>query len=102
VIPSSILADDPVKSRLAAFFASVRTAMGDRKFTASELLKMAEDQTNPNLELQDIIYEVAPKCNSIALGVYLKANENKIIRGLTLHGEENKHKKIREYVMKEV
>jgi hypothetical protein len=91
-----------VKSKLAAFFAAVHNAMGDRSFTASELLKIADDQANPNPELQDIVYEAVPKGSSIALGVYLKSNESKIIGGLTLLGEDNKHKKIREYKMKGV
>ena len=97
-----IVADDPVKSKLAAFFAAVYNAMGDRSFTASELLKMANDQANANPELEDIVCEAVPKGSSIALGVYLKSNESKIIGGLTLLGEDNKHKKIREYKMKRV
>ena len=97
-----IVADDPVKSKLAAFFAAVHNAMRDRWFSASELLKMADDQVNPHPELEDIVYEAVPKGNSIALGVYLKANESKIIGGLTLRGEDNKHKKIREYKMNRV
>ena len=96
-----ILADDPIKSRLSAFFATVYHATAGQWFTASELLKQAEDGNEPDAELEGIIYEVVPKASSISLGVFLKANESKIIGGLTLVGQENKHKKIREYKMKE-
>jgi hypothetical protein len=96
-----ILADDPIKLKLSAFFAAVHHAMGNQWFTASDLLKKADSVNEPDNELQDIIFEAIPKASSISLGVFLKANENKIIGGLTLHGQENKHKKIREYKIKE-
>jgi DNA primase RepB-like protein/primase-like protein len=95
-----ILADDPVKSQLSAFFAAVYQATGGQWFTAGELFKKT-DGIEPDDELKDIILEVVPKASSISLGVFLKTNENKIFGGLTLIAQVNKHKKIREYKIKE-
>jgi hypothetical protein len=95
-----ILADDPVKSKLSAFFAAVYQATGGQWFNAGELFKKFENN-EPDDELKDIILEVVPKASRISLGVFLKANENKIIGGLTLIARVNKHKKIREYKIKE-
>jgi len=85
-----ILADDPVKSKMSAFFAAVYEATVGEWFTAGELLKKTEG-TDPDDELEDIIMEVVPKPSSISLGVFLKANENKIFDGLTLIAQVNKH-----------
>jgi hypothetical protein len=95
-----ILADDPVKSKLSAFLAAVYQATGGQWFTAGELFKKFEGY-EPDDELKDIILEVVPKASRISLGVFLKANENKIIGGLTLIARVNKHAKIREYKIKE-
>jgi hypothetical protein len=95
-----ILADDPVKSKLSAFFAAVYQATGGQWFNAGELFKKFEGH-EPDDELKDIILEVVPKASRISLGLFLKANENKIIGGLTLIARVNKHKKIREYKIKE-
>jgi len=95
-----ILADDPIKSKLSAFFATVYQATGGQWFNAGELFNKFEGN-DPDDELKDIILEVVPKTSRISLGVFLKANENKIIGGLTLIARVNKHKKIREYKIKE-
>jgi hypothetical protein len=88
-----IAADDPVKAQLAEFFKTVHDAMGDRSFTASELLKEGMDTSGT--ELTDTIYAVVPnKVNHLTLGHFLKANERKIVGGLSLQRTQDKHSKI--------
>lgn len=96
-----IVGDDPIKAKMSAFFAAVYQATAGQWFAAGDLFKKAEDSLEPDEELKEIIYEVVPRASSISLGVFLKANENKIFSGLTLKAQANKHKKIREYKIKE-
>jgi hypothetical protein len=85
-----IAADDPVKAQLAAFFTSAHNAMGDRWFNAGDLLKESFEAVD---DLSDIIYAVVPKANRLSLGHFLKANENKIVGGLTLRSRFDSHQK---------
>ncbi len=64
--------------------------MEDRWFEAGDLLKESVEAVD---DLSDIIYAVVPKANSLSLGRFLKANENKIIGGLTLRSRFDGHKK---------
>jgi hypothetical protein len=91
-----IAADDPIKAQLAAFFTAVHDATKGEWFTAGELIKKAED-VNGDETLLDILSAVVPKTNAIAVGLSLKANESKIIRGLTLQIRSNDHKKTNEF-----
>ena len=52
----------------------------------------SEDET-----LRDILFAVVPKTNPIAMGIFLKANESKIIRGLTLQSRSDDHRKTNEF-----
>ncbi|MGY3428543.1 hypothetical protein ACVWZW_009047 [Bradyrhizobium sp. F1.13.4] len=97
-----VVADDPVKAQLAAFFAAVYDAMEDRWFTAAELLKEADNIEAADNYLRDILYAAVQKPNAISLGIYLKSQDSKIIGGLTLQVQDNKHKKYAEYRITEV
>jgi len=87
-----IAADDPVKAQLGAFFKVVHDVMGDRTFTASELLK--EGMEAPGDDLTDTIYAVVPNANHLTLGHFLKANERKIVGGLSLQRTHDNHRKL--------
>ena len=92
-----IAADDPVKAQLAAFFTTAHNVMEDRWFTAGDLLKKRFDEVDDHDDISDIIYAVLPSANVLSMGRYLKANENKIIGGLTLRCRFDKHKKTNEF-----
>lgn len=89
-----IAADDPVKAQLSAFFTAAHKVMGDRWFTAGDLMKESVEADD---DLGDIIYAAVPKANRISMGLFLKTNENKIIGGLTLRSQYDNHEKSRKY-----
>lgn len=92
-----VVADDPIKAQLAAFFAAVYDAMLGDWFTAAELLKEADNPEAADSDLRDILYAAVPKPNPISLGRYLKSHNSKIIGGLTLQVRQDKHAKSAEY-----
>jgi len=95
-----IVADDPVKAQLLEFFKVIHDKMGDQPFTAGSLIKAGMDDLD-GTDLTDAIHAADPKGNPVTLGVHLKANQNKIVGGLTLRSEYDDHKKVWTYrVMK--
>ncbi len=90
-----IVADDPVKAQLSEFFRTVHATMGDQPFTAGSLIKAGMD--DDGTDLTDAIHAADPRGNRVTLGAYLKANQNKIMGGLTLRSRYNSHQKVWEY-----
>ena len=91
-----IVAVDPVKAQLLEFFKTVHDKMDDQRFTAGSLIKAGMDDPDGN-DLTDAIHAVDPKGRRATLGAYLKANQNKIIGGLTLRSRYDSHQKAWEY-----
>jgi hypothetical protein len=89
-----IAADDPVKAQLSEFFTAAHKAMEDRWFTAGDLLT---ERWESDDDLGEIIHAAVPKANRVSLGRFLKANENKIIGGLTLRSKYDNHSKMWRY-----
>jgi len=92
-----IVADDPVKAQLLEFFKTVHDKMGDQPFTARSLIKAGLDDPDDN-DLTDAIHAADPRRgNPVSLGIYLKANQNKIMGGLTLRSKYDDHRKVWTY-----
>ncbi len=95
-----IVADDPVKAQLLAFFKAIYDTMGDQPFTARSLITAGRDDPE-GTDLTDAIHAADPKGNPVTLGIHLKAHQNKIVGGLTLRSKYDSHQKVWEYwVMK--
>lgn len=91
-----IVNDDPVRGQLADFFRAAHEAMGSRRFTAGELMDAALEATN---DLNEVISTAVQKANRLSVGHFLKANQNRIVGGLTLRAEYDKKSKGWQYLI---
>jgi hypothetical protein len=91
-----IAADDPVKAMLGEFVKAVHDTMGDRTFTAGELIKAGMEDAASS-DLTEIIHAVLPGANHLTLGQWMKTNERKIVGGLSLRRIYDNHRKLWAY-----
>jgi putative DNA primase/helicase len=91
--------DDPSRANLRAVVAAWHTAIGPNKpLTAGELRDKAGNSTDPEMTLHKALLVVAfvPRRNEIdatKLGLYLRRNRGRVVDGLKIFGEEDKHLK---------
>jgi hypothetical protein len=87
---------DPRREAFIELLQAVHERMGDRVFTARQLIKAAEPEYDDKADvlpaserLADALYAISGKIEVRALGRYLQAHKNKITAGLQLRASYN-------------
>jgi putative DNA primase/helicase len=93
-------ADDPSRANLRAVAAAWNAAVGPNKpLTAGELRDAAGNSADPDVALRKALLAVAPavprrdEIDAAKLGLYLRRNRGRVIDGLKISGEQDKHLK---------